>query len=42
MDANPATQHLYIMKPFSGSTLFKLFSTHPGTEDRIERLQHMR
>ena len=42
MDANPATQHLYIMKPFSGGGLFRLFSTHPSTEDRIERLQHMR
>jgi heat shock protein HtpX len=42
MDANPATQHLYIMKPFSGNALFKLFSTHPSTEDRIARLQHMR
>ncbi len=42
MDANPATQHLYIMKPFTGNALFKLFSTHPSTEDRIERLQHMR
>ncbi len=42
MDANPATQHLYIMKPFSGNTLFKLFSTHPSTEDRIARLQEMR
>jgi heat shock protein HtpX len=42
MDANPATQHLYIMKPFSGNALFKLFSTHPSTEDRIARLQNMR
>jgi heat shock protein HtpX len=41
MDANPATQHLYIMKPFSGNALFKLFSTHPSTEDRIARLQAM-
>jgi heat shock protein HtpX len=42
MDANPATQHLYIMKPFTGNALFKLFSTHPSTEDRIARLQQMR
>jgi heat shock protein HtpX len=42
MDANPATQHLYIMKPFGGGGLFKLFSTHPSTEDRIARLQTMR
>ena len=42
MDSNPATQHLYIMKPFAGGALTRLFSTHPSTEDRIERLQHMR
>jgi len=42
MEANLATQHLYIMKPFTGSALFKLFSTHPSTEDRIARLQEMR
>ena len=42
MDANPATQHLYIIKPFTGNALFKLFSTHPSTEDRIARLQQMR
>ena len=42
MDANLATQHLYIMKPFNGSALFKLFSTHPSTEDRIARLQQLR
>jgi heat shock protein HtpX len=42
MDANLATQHLYIIKPFTGNALFKLFSTHPSTEDRIARLQEMR
>ena len=42
MDASPATQHLYIMKPLGGGSLFKLFSTHPSTADRIERLEHMR
>jgi heat shock protein HtpX len=42
MDANLATQHLYIIQPFTGKSLFKLFSTHPSTEDRIARLQAMR
>lgn len=42
MEANLATQHLYIMKPFAGGGLGRLFSTHPSTEDRIARLQHMR
>jgi len=41
-DVNPATAHLFIIKPFSGDSLMRLFSTHPSTEDRIARLQHMR
>src|SRR5512134_2798025 len=35
MDANPATAHMFIMKPFSGGGLMSLFSTHPPTERRI-------
>jgi heat shock protein HtpX len=42
MDASPATAHLFIIKPFSGQSLMRLFSTHPSTEDRIARLQAMR
>jgi heat shock protein HtpX len=42
MDANPATSHMYIIKPFSGMSLARLFSTHPATEDRIARLQNWR
>jgi len=38
MDANPATQHMFIVKPFSGQTLMSFFSTHPPIEKRIERL----
>ena len=30
MDANPATAHMFIMKPFSGGGMMKLFSTHPA------------
>jgi heat shock protein HtpX len=41
-DVNPATAHLFIIKPFSGQTFMRLFSTHPPTEDRIARLQAMR
>jgi heat shock protein HtpX len=39
MDASPATAHMFIVKPFSGSAMMKLFSTHPPTEDRIANLQ---
>jgi len=38
MDANPATAHMFIMKPFSGRGLMGLFSTHPSTEARIQAL----
>jgi len=38
MDANPATAHMFIIKPFSGAGLLSLFSTHPPTERRIEAL----
>ncbi|HYL36553.1 MAG TPA: zinc metalloprotease HtpX [Bryobacteraceae bacterium] len=41
-DVNPATAHLFIIKPFTGDTLMRLFSTHPSTEDRIARLERMR
>jgi heat shock protein HtpX len=41
-DVNPATAHLFIIKPFSGQSFMRMFSTHPSTEDRIARLQAMR
>jgi heat shock protein HtpX len=40
-DASPATAHLFILNPFRGG-LFRMFSTHPSTEERIARLQQMR
>jgi heat shock protein HtpX len=42
MDASPATAHMFIIKPFTGRNIMRLFSTHPSTEDRIARLQAMR
>jgi heat shock protein HtpX len=41
MDASPSTAHLFIVKPFTGASLMRLFSTHPATEDRIKRLEAM-
>src|SRR5947207_15995280 len=29
LDANPATAHMFIVKPFSAQALLGLFSTHP-------------
>jgi heat shock protein HtpX len=40
--ANPATAHLFIIKPFSVQGLYGLFSTHPPTERRIAALQQLR
>jgi heat shock protein HtpX len=41
LDANPATAHMFIVKPFSGSGLLSLFSTHPPTERRIQALREL-
>jgi len=38
MNANPATSHMFIVKPFSGRAFLNLFSTHPPIEERIRRL----
>jgi heat shock protein HtpX len=38
LDANPATAHMFIMKPFSAQALFGMFSTHPPTDKRISAL----
>jgi heat shock protein HtpX len=42
MDASPATAHMFIVNPFQGGGLTRLFSTHPSTEERIARLEAMR
>ncbi len=38
LDANPATAHMFIVKPFSGGGMLSLFSTHPPTEKRVQAL----
>ena len=42
LDANPATAHMFIIKPFTVQGLLGLFSTHPATESRIAALQQLR
>ncbi len=41
MEADQATAHMFIVKPFSGGGLANLFSTHPPIEQRIARLEEM-
>lgn len=36
--AQAATAHLFIVNPFRASAIFRLFSTHPPTEERVKRL----
>jgi heat shock protein HtpX len=38
LDANPATAHMFIIKPFSPGGMLSLFSTHPPTEQRVQAL----
>jgi heat shock protein HtpX len=40
---NPSTAHLFISNPFKGggAGMAKLFSTHPSTAERVERLERM-
>src|SRR6266540_2371119 len=42
LDANPATAHMFIVKPFSVQGLLGLFSTHPPTQQRIAALLQTR
>ena len=41
LDASPATAHMFIVKPFTGQPLMRMFSTHPATAERIARLREM-
>lgn len=39
--ANEATAAMFIVHPFTGQSLARLFSTHPPTEERVRRLRAM-
>ncbi|MGB0650722.1 MAG: zinc metalloprotease HtpX [Rhodothermales bacterium] len=43
MDGSPATAHMFIVNPFAGAMrgIRSLFSTHPPTEERVDRLMSM-
>jgi heat shock protein HtpX len=36
---SPATAHLFIINPFQGMSMARMFSTHPSTDARVERLE---
>ncbi len=38
LPANPATAHMFIVKPFAGGGVLSLFRSHPPTDARIARL----
>ena len=40
-EQHPATAQMMIMNPLAGGGIFKLFSTHPATEERVARLMEM-
>lgn len=42
MEANVATENMFIISPFTGENVRRLFSTHPATEDRIRKLEEMK
>ena len=42
MDVPQSMSHMYIIKPLTGASMSRLFSTHPSTEERIARLESLR
>src|SRR4030095_14480252 len=40
-ERNPSTAQMMIVNPLHGGGLRSLFSTHPSTEERVERLLQM-
>lgn len=40
-EGNSATAHMFIVNPFAGANVARLFTTHPSVEDRVARLRAM-
>lgn len=41
MKANQASAHMFIVNPLRGGGVTKLFSTHPSTEERVQKLREL-
>lgn len=41
LPVNPAVSHLFIVKPLTGLSVQKLFSSHPPTAERVARLRQI-
>ncbi len=43
-EADPQTAHMFIINPFTGKdfSMRELFSTHPSTENRVQRLEELK
>ncbi len=41
MRANQASAHMFIVNPLRGGGMAKLFSTHPSTEERVQKLREL-
>jgi heat shock protein HtpX len=37
-----ASAHMFIVHPFTGKSMMKLFSTHPSTDERVKRLSKLK
>jgi heat shock protein HtpX len=42
LDATPSTAHMFIIQPFTGENLMRLFSSHPSTAERIAKLESLK
>lgn len=42
MQVSPAVSHMFIVQPLTASSLSRLFSTHPSTAERVQKLQALK